>query len=186
MKTNKILEALENASKNAEKAFDAINSPEFSSAHQDDKNVWAMSNLINCDICRLVASYDQCQVGGVARLLHLGDIAAKLYEARNWYNNTGTKILLNIAKRKGLDVKDIKKQIDVIIRNHKIHNVNKLKVYRDKFGSHYDIEAINNIHLFGSENSDLFFQLLTDFVKFSHDWAKLTKELIQHPNNATA
>ena len=186
MRSAKNKTALSGASRNAQRALDAASSPDLKHVHDDDKTAWAMAALIHCDLCRLVVSFDECQVEGVARLLCLADVASKLFEARNWYNNAGTKLLLKIAERKSVAVEHLKKQIEQLKQTHQIHRVNKYENYRNKVGYHYDAKAITYLQHFGTEDSDHFFDVLTEFVKFSGSWAQLTKDLIQnaHPNLA--
>jgi hypothetical protein len=142
--------ALSGASKNVAKALNAVSSPDFKHVSEDEKIAWTMAALIHCDLCRLVVSFDECQVEGAARLLCLADIASKLFEARNWYNNVGTKLLLAIAEQKSIDVVGVRRKIDDIKQVHQIHRVNKYKDYRNKFGYHYDASAILHLQRFGS------------------------------------
>lgn len=181
---NKI--ALSGASRNAQKAIDAVFSCDLQQVHDDDKTAWAMAALIHCDVCRLVVSLDECQVEGIARLLCIADVVSKLYEARNWYNNAGTKLLIKIAERKSAALEPIQRQIEQLKQTHQIHRVNKYEHYRNKVGYHYDAKTITYLQDFCAEDSDHFFEVLTDFVKFSGSWAQMTKDLIQnsHPSSA--
>lgn len=180
------LAALSGASKNAEKALGAISSLEFKDVPEEDKIAWAMAALIHCDLCRLVVFFDECPVEGLARLLSLADISSKLFEARNWYNNAGTKLILSIAERKSIDVAEVRKQIDNLKKTHEIHSINKYEDYRNKFGYHYDANAISYLQRFGQEDSGHFFKVLMSFVRFSIDWTQITKDLVQkeYPNAA--
>lgn len=171
--------ALSGASRNAAKALDAFSSPEFGHVPEDEKSAWAMAALIHCDLCRLVVALDECRVEGVARLLCLADIASKLFEARNWYNSAGTTLLLAIAKRKPIGASAVNQRIEAIKQEHQIHRVNKYEDYRNKFGYHYDANAITYLQRFGTENSDHFFELLASYAKFSGAWAQLTKDVLR-------
>lgn len=186
MRSEKNRAALSGASKNAAKALDAVSSVELEHIPADDKTAWAMAALIHCDLSRLVVSFDECQVEGIARLLCLADVASKLFEARNWYNNAGTRLLLSIAERKSIDVAGVRKHIEDLKQTHQIHRVNKYEDYRNKLGYHYDANAISYLRRFSSEDSDHFFDLLAAFVRFSASWAQLTKELLQNGNSNEA
>ena len=186
MRSEKNRIALSGASRNAQKALDAVSSADLEHVHDDDKTAWAMAALIHCDVCRLVVSFDECQVEGVARLLCLADVASKLFEARNWYNNAGTKLLIKIAERNSVAVEPFKKQIEQLKNTHQIHRVNKYENYRNKVGYHYDAKAITYLQGFGGEDSDHFFDVLTEFVRFSGSWAQLTKDLIQNASTNSA
>ena len=179
MRSERNQTALSGASKNAEKALAAVSSPDFGHVPEEEKIAWAMAALVHCDLCRLVVTLDECKVEGVARLFCLADIASKLFEARNWYNNSGAKLLRGIAERKPLGVVRTNERIEDLKRSHQIHRVNKYETYRNKFGYHYDVDAISHLQLFGAEDADQFFELLTSFVRFSSEWAQLTKELVQ-------
>lgn len=186
MRSEKNRIALSGASRNAQRALDAVSSADLKHIHDDDKTAWAMAALIHCDVCRLVVSFDECQVEGVARLLHLADVASKLFEARNWYNNAGKKLLLKIAERNSVAVDTVRKKIEQLKQTHQIHRVNRYENYRNKVGYHYDAKAITYLQGFGAEDSNHFSDVLTEFVKFSGSWAQLTKDLIQdaHLNSA--
>jgi hypothetical protein len=171
--------ALSGASRNAEKALAALSSAELEHVPHEEKNAWAMAALIHCDLCRLVVALDECRTEGLARLLCFADIASKLFEARNWYNNAGTKQLIAIAQRKPIGALVINERIEKLKRDHQIHRVNKYEDYRNKFVYHYDAAAIKHLQRFGAEDSEHFFALLTAYVKFSGDWAQLTKDVLQ-------
>lgn len=186
MRSERNRTALSGASKNAENALNAVSSLDLKHVPEDDKVAWGMAALIHCDLCRLVVSFDECQVVGVARLLYLGDIVCKLFEARNWYNNAGTKLLLRIAERKSIDKAHVRKKIEDLKQAHQIHRVKTYEAYRNKFGYHYDANAISYLQRFGLEDSDHFFDLLTAFVRFSASWTQITKDLVKsdNPNEA--
>lgn len=186
MRSEKNKTALSGASRNAQKALDAVFSPDLENVNDDDKTAWAMAALIHCDLCRLVVSYDECQVEGLARLLCFADIASKLFEARNWYNNSGTKLLVSIAERKSLPVDQLKKRIGLLMKTHHIHRVNKYEGYRNKVGYHYDAKAITYLQDFGTEDADHFFDVLKEFVRFAGSWAQLTKDLLQSDRHSLA
>ena len=172
--------ALSGASKNAEKALATFSSPDLQHVADDEKAAWAMAALIHCDLCRLVVALDECQVEGIARLLCLADIASKLFEARNWYNNAGAKLLRVIAERKPFGTAAINDRMEKLKQEHQIHRVNRYEHYRNKLGYHYDASAITYLQRFGTEDSDSFFELLTSFVKFSGASAQLTKDLLHN------
>lgn len=179
MRTEKNRTALAGASKNAETALNATSSTDFAHVPGDEKSAWAMAAIIHCDLCRLVVAYAECELEGIARLLWLGDIASKLYEARNWYNNSGTAVLRQIAQRKPIGLKAVNAKIDELKKAHGVHRVNKYADYRNKLGYHYDTAAISHLHTFSMNDAEEFFDVLTSFVRFSGDWAQLTKDIIQ-------
>jgi len=179
MRTELNSKALVGASQNAEKAFHAVGDQEFAHVPASEKTAWAMAAVIHCDFCRLVIAYEECTREGLARLLWMADISSKLFEARNWYSNAGSKILREIASAKPCGVAAVNKAIEQLKNTHQIHRINKFEDYRNKFGYHYDENAIAYLQKFGGENANEFFEILSSFVKFSSEWAKLTKNLIQ-------
>ena len=179
MRDDKNRIALAGASKNAARAFEAVTTPEFAHVPIDEKSAWAMAALIHCDVCRLVIAFDECERDGIARLLCMADISSKLFEARNWYNNTGTDLLRGIAVRKPCGVASVNISIEHLKSAHQVHRINKYADYRNKFGYHYDAQALQYLQQFGGEDAEEFFEVLRSFVRFSGEWAQLTKSLVQ-------
>ncbi len=171
--------ALNSASINALKAFEAAFSEEFSDVPNVQKNAWAMATIIHCDICRLVVAFDECKVEGIARLLCIADISVKLFEAPRWYYGYGSDMLKQIAKSKGMSEGCIKEALKKIASEHKIGNAQKLSKYRNKFGYHYDRNALSYLQQFGEEDANEFHELLMGFAKYSGDWAIMTNNLIK-------
>ena len=145
----------------------------------NQKTAWAMAALIHCDFCRLVIAYDECEREGLARLLSMADISSKLVEARNWYNKSGSKLLKEIGAIKPCGVETVTKRIEEIKTAHAIHRVNRYVEYRNKFGYHYDENAIIYLQKFEGESGEDFFEILSSFVRFAGEWAQLTKNLIK-------
>lgn len=171
--------ALKGASKNAQKAIDVIQDPEFAKVPYTEKNVCAMAAMIHCDICRLVVAFDECEREGVARLLWMADIVSKLHEAKHWYFKTGAKLLQDIAVNKKCGPEIVRKKLKEILGKHAIAKVDAYSDYRNKFGYHYDANAIHYLEKFGKEDADSFYELLNAFTQFSGAWAQLTKSVIQ-------
>lgn len=170
--------ALVGASRGAEKAFQAAFAPEFQSVSEAEKLAWAMAAVIHCDQCRLLVAYDECERDGIARLLWMADIVSKLHEAKSWYFNTGQKLLIKIAITKSCGQEYIKQQIKELKRKHSIVPIDEYASYRNKFGYHYDPDALEYLNKFSKERADLFFDRLRTFSQFSNEWIKLTKALI--------
>lgn len=179
MRTARNQTALLGASRSAEKAFQSVSDADLAHYPANEKTAWAMAAVIHCDFCRLVIAYDECEREGLARLLSMADISSKLVEARNWYNNAGSKLLKEIATSKPCGAEAVSKRIEELKNTHGIHRVNRYVNYRNKFGYHYDENAIAYLQKFGEESADEFFELLSSFVRFSGDWAQLTKNLVQ-------
>jgi hypothetical protein len=168
------------ASRNAQKAIDAFRAPKFSEVPPNEKTAWAMAAMIHCDVCRLVVAYDECESEGIARLLWMAEIASKLHEANKWYFKTGGKLLQDIAATKKCGAEVVRKQIkDIKTKYAIVQKMDAYSVYRNKFGYHYDAEALDYLEMFRNEDANTFFERLKTFVQFSGEWAQLTKSLIQ-------
>ena len=179
MRTEKNRIALAGASRAAEKAIQAASAPELAQIPDDEKSAWAMAAIIHCDVVRLFVALEECEREGIARLLWLGNIASQLYEAAKWYDSEGMAAIRKIAERKPLGIAHVNEKVIALRKNHRIHRVRKYANYRNKLGYHYGASAISHLKNLGSEDAGEFFNLLTSFVKFSGDWARLTKDLLQ-------
>lgn len=168
------------ASTGAEKAVNAVCAQEFASVSEDEKVAWAMAAVIHCDQCRLLVAYDECERDGIARLLWMADIVSKLHEAKRWYFNTGQKLLLSIAATKDCDPDYVHIKIKEIKSNHPIGEIDAYSTYRNKFGYHYDADALSYLDRFANESADLFYERLMTFSQFSSEWIKLTSSLIKN------
>jgi hypothetical protein len=177
-RSEKNLKALVGASKNATDAFDALHSPEYKHVPHAEKAAWVMAAVIHCDLCRLVVSLDECEPG-IAKLLSMADIVSKLYEAKKWYLGVGAKALRKIAEGKSCDTTIVDAKLKELKSLHPIVKVEKYAVYRNKVGYHYDVDTPTYLTRFGQEDSDDFYALLITFSRFSGEWAKLTKRVIQ-------
>jgi predicted Zn-ribbon and HTH transcriptional regulator len=170
--------ALKGASSGAEKAFNAAFATELAAVSYDEKVAWAMAAIIHCDQCRLIVAYDECELEGIARLLWMADIVSKLHEAKRWYFKTGCRLLLDIATTKNCGQEYVQKAIKEIKSNHPISGIDEYADYRNKFGYHYDVNALSYLDKFAKENADLFFKRLRTFSRFSAEWISLTRSLI--------
>lgn len=172
--------ALKGASRNAQKAFDALHDKAYAHVRSEEKVAWAMAAMIHCDICRLVVAFDECEREGLARLLWMADIYSKLYEAKNWYFEKGNKLLYEIAKSKSCGGEAVKARIKELKKSVPMSKIDSYADYRNKFGYHYDPDALDYLEKFGNEEADTFFEILTTFARFSGEWASLASSLIKN------
>jgi hypothetical protein len=138
-----------------------------------------MAAIIHCDRCRVLVAYDEADRGGLAKLLALTDMASKLFEAKRWYFEKGDKLLCKIAKTKKCGEPFIRERLTQLRKSRKIGMIESYSKYRNKFGYHYDSDALEYLVKFGQEDSAAFFELVADFARFSGEWAKLTSSLIK-------
>jgi hypothetical protein len=111
--------------------------------------------------------------------LWIADIVSKLHEAKHWYFKTGGKLLQDIAANKNCGTEIVRKKLKEIKIKHAIGKVEAYSDYRNKFGCHYDANALDYLEKFGNEDADSFYELLMAFTQFSGEWAQLTKSVIQ-------
>jgi len=137
-----------------------------------------MAAIIHCDMCRLVIALDECEPGS-ASLLTMLDVISKLYEAKNWFTKVGAKELRAIAAAKSRDRTCVETVLKNLKSKHRIADIDRYAAYRNKIGYHYDPEALDLLLRFGQEDSEAFYDMLLRFVRFSHDWAELTKKVLQ-------
>lgn len=179
-RTEIIEKALKDASRNAQNAFDAVSSVEFAHVADEEKTAWAMAALIHCDVIRLVVAFEKCEREGVARLLWMSDIVSKLHEAKRWYFEKGSPLLQKIAENKACGLEPVRKKLKEIRTKHPIGKVEEYRDYRNKFGYHYDADALTYLNKFGKEAAEPFYDLLKQFVLFSGEWAQLSSSLIKN------
>lgn len=177
-RSEKNKKALGGASRNATTAFDALSSQKYKDTPTAEKEAWLMAAVLHCDFCRLVVSLDECEPG-IASLLSMADIVSKLYEAKNWYLTTGAKALREIAKTKRCGAEAVNTRLKELKALHPLVEVEKYAIYRNKIGYHYDPDTPKHLTQFGKEDSEHFYAVLTNFVRFSGEWAKLTKKVVQ-------
>lgn len=171
-------EALGGASVNATKAFDALTSPKYKNIPTPEKKAWLMAAVLHCDLCRLVVSLDECEPG-IASLLSMADIVSKLYEAKAWYFKSGAMALRKIAQAKRCGVAVVDSRLRELRSLYPLVEVEKYGIYRNKIGYHYDADTPEYLARFGQEDSNHFYALLINFARFSGEWAKLTKMVVQ-------
>ena len=110
----------------------------------------------------------------------MADIVSKLHEAKFWYFNTEGKLLLNIAATKNCGQNYVRTKIKEIKSNHSIGEIDAYRDYRNKFGYHYDVDALSYLDQFSNESAELFYERLRTFSRFSGEWVKLTNSLIRN------
>ena len=171
--------ALEEISINARGAFDALSDPEYAKVPDNEKQLWAMCTIIHCDIVRFIdASYSSSNTG-IVGILWAGDLVSKLVEAEQWYRRKGSKILLEIAKKNGIE-ELVKVKIKELQNENPIKDIKIFKNYRNKVGFHYDLDALDHLKEFGESDIDEINKILTIFVRYSFGWSDLTKMVIEN------
>jgi hypothetical protein len=173
-------EGISDASLNAERAFHVAFSPEYAHYPRIERQTWAAAAILQCDILRYLIAFENETREGLARLLWMGDIVSMLFEAKIWFQNTGNKNLIEMATSKGLDTASIQKRIKEIKKSHPLSGIDDFTIYRNKAGHHYDPDFVEHVQVFSETDSDNFYNVLTNYAKFSQKWLLLCKEVLAH------
>jgi hypothetical protein len=173
---------LEQASLNAERAFNSLFSPVYAQHPELCRHTWAAAAILHCDILRYVVSYEHATRQGLVRLLWMGDIVSMLYEARDWFFHTGGPNLIKIASLTGDDVGEVQADLKRIKKLYPLDGIDFYKDFRNKVGHHYDPSFVFHLHQFSGSDSKVFFEVLDNYVRFSAGWIVLCKRVISHRN----
>lgn len=166
-------------SQHAKQAVLAVRDEGYSHIPEDEKILWAMSNVIHCDMIRLIDAWNNSDKNGLASVLSVGDIVSKLVEARRWYTTKGYVGIKTIVERKGLDP-DAVNSIKQLSSKHPINQIDEYKKYRNKMGYHYDLDAIDHLYELGTgtEEADVI-KILKIFLEYSHAWVRIIHPVLQ-------
>ena len=172
-------DVLQKTSRNTAQAYDALYSAEYDHIPEEDKLAWAMACVIHCDITRFLVAISESEAG-VTKLLWMAELVSKLFEAEMWYAKKGVLLLENIAKRndwKGESVRDLTSKLRT---DNSIDRIKKFRKYRNKLSFHYERNALDHLRMFGEVDTDEFYNIVKSFVKFSQEWADLTKQVVSN------
>jgi len=109
----------------------------------------------------------------------MSDVVSKLYEIKRWYLGQGAKALRKIACTKSCGIPLVDERLRQLKSLHPIGSVDKYANYRNRLGYHYADDTVDHLVRFGEEESIHFYALLTTFVRFSGEWAKLTSAVLR-------
>ena len=172
------LEALARASINAERAFEAAVSPHYASYPEIQRHTWAAAAILQCDILRYVVTFENSTTDGLVRLLWMGDIVSMLYEAKHWFYRTGVPNLLSIATSSGVDAAALHEELRSLKKLYPLKGVDAFAKFRNKVGHHYDQSFVAHLHEFSETDSRNFFEVLTNYAKYSGEWVVICKRVI--------
>lgn len=174
------LTGLEQASLNAESAFNAAFSPAYAQHPELYRHTWAAAAILHCDILRYVVSYEHATRQGLVRLLWMGDIVSMLYEAREWFLRTGGPNLMKIASLTGDDIEKVQADLKQIKKLYPLDGIDFYRDFRNKVGHHYDPSFVLHLHEFSRSDPKNFFEVLNNYVGFSSGWIALCKRVLTH------
>lgn len=126
------------------------------------------ASLIHNDVCREFHNLTVNPTIGASRLLSLGSIILKLFEANRWYSQVGNRKLLELAKSRGMVslIEDKLKEMKSI----RPSRMEKYAGIRNKLSVHYDMQIAETLQELGAIQSDAFFEDIEMMVRYSQEW----------------
>lgn len=180
------MEALTKASLNAERAFEAAFSSEYEHYSDEQRQIWAATAILHCDILRYLVTFENSTTEGLVRLLWIGDIVSMLYEAKEWYYRKGGPRLLAIAETRGYGKDRAREEIKKVKGAYPLGGISEFEDYRNKVGHHYDLDFVAQLHKFSETDAANFYAVLVNYAKFANAWAALCKGILAHKSGPEA
>jgi hypothetical protein len=143
-----------------------------------------MVSLIHNDVCREIHNLTVNPTIEASKLLSLGPIILKLFEANLWYSQVGNKKLRELAKNRGmLDLIENKLEEMKLIRPSRIKKYAEL---RNKLVAHYDDQIANILQELGAIQADAFFEDIEMMVRYSQEWLQALRSVgkVEVPENS--
>lgn len=101
-----------------------------------------------------------------------------LYEAKDWFYQTGNANVLEIASAAGIDVPAIRAELKSIKKRHPLGGVDAFASFRNKVGHHYDPKFVKHLYKFSVTDSRNFHEILINYARYANDWTALCKRVI--------
>lgn len=180
------LGALAKASLNAERAFEAAVSSEYAAYPEIQRHTWAAAAILHCDILRYLVTFENSMTGGLVRLLWMGDIVSMLYEARDWFFQTGSRNVLSIASTGGVGLSEVRAELRSLKKQFPLGGIDAFANFRNTVGHHYDPQFVANLQQFAETDSRNFFEMLTNYANYTGEWTALCKRVIIKAASSTA
>jgi hypothetical protein len=154
---------------------DELSSGVVTGSHHEFLSLKFMALVIHNDVCREFHNLVANPTIGISRLLALGPIILKLFEANLWYSQVGNKRLRELAASRGM-----LESIEHNLREMKLIKPNRIEKYatfRNKLAGHYDDQTLNLIQELGSVQSDKFFEDVEMMVRYSQIWLQALRSI---------
>lgn len=138
-----------------------------------------MAIVISNDLSREYYNVNKNPSLGVSRLLALGPLILKLFEAHLWYQQKGNPKLRILAEKRGLlqdveaKLKEMKSLQPAVIESY--------SKYRNRLAGHYDSDCIDLIQELGSIEKDKFFGDVSVVLRYGNEWIKVLKYVAENP-----
>jgi len=130
-----------------------------------------MASVIHNELCREFYYLVSNPTRGQSKLMSLGIIILKLFEAHRWYKGIGNKNLIILAKKRGMEEILNKKLSE--IKLIKPSRIEKYATYRNTLSGHYDNDFPEKLQSFGTLDSENFFSDIELMVRYSQEWLKI-------------
>ena len=158
-----------------ESAKDKFLSDGVTGFHHEFFSLKFMASLIHNDVCREIHNLTVNPTIGASRLLSLGPIILKLFEANIWYSKVGNKRLRELAKSRGM-----LKPIEDELKEMKLIRPSRIEKYagiRNKLAGHYDDQIANMLQELGAIQSDAFFEDIEMMVRYGQEWLQALRSI---------
>lgn len=143
--------------------------------HHEFLSLKFMASLIHNEVCREWHNLTVNPTNGASKVLSLGSIILKLFEANLWYSQVGNQRLRKLAESRGmLEFIEDKLKAMKLIRPSRIE---KYAEIRNKLAGHYDDHIANMLQKLGAIQSDVFFEDIQMMVPYSQKWLQALKSI---------
>ncbi|MDH5545493.1 MAG: hypothetical protein OEZ43_07875 [Gammaproteobacteria bacterium] len=137
-----------------------------------------MAAIIMNDLSREYLSIETNPTNGTSKLLAVGTLILKLYEARQWYTKDGYVTLLDIADQKG-----IKSETEQKLRSLKGLKAGRIDAYskfRNTIAGHYLFNSCELIEELEKIEQEVFFEDARAVLRYGNEWINVLKYVGEH------
>lgn len=124
--------------------------------------------IIYNDLCREYCDLHKNTSVGTSKILALGPVILKLFEAHLWYKKEGNKEFLALAERRGIK-QDVEKKLKEL-KNIKSSRIELYSKYRNKLAGHYSFECISLIEELEQECEATFSEDAETVIRYGNKW----------------
>ena len=154
-----------------ESARDELFLDGITGVHREFIELKFMGCLIHNEICREFHNLTGNPTIGASKLLALGPIILKLFEANLWYSQVGNRMLRELAQSRGmLEFFESKYKEMKLIRPSRIEMYAGI---RNQLAAHYDDHTPTMFQKLGAIEADAFFEDIEMMVRYSQEWLQV-------------
>lgn len=134
-----------------------------------------MASVIHNELCREFFYLVLNPTIGTSKIISLGPLILKLYEANNWYFKFGNKRLRELACERGLNSLCDEKLRE--LKSLKPSRIEKYTVVGNKLAGHYDLNYFELVEEFSITDSDEFFDDVLVLITYGKRWLQLLQSI---------